>query len=98
MMLRAYMRYQCATDVWIDLGFSVLAERFLVRTLLCLLIAYLLTLQRHLMALLKFSPVESRFCSCKRRGQAPFDIPIHPCARSTCSRSVAVGIGATPIN
>ena len=51
-----------------------------------------LTLQRHLIALLKFAPVESRFCSCKRRGKATFDTPINPCARSACSRSVAVGI------
>src|SRR5262252_7591021 len=43
------------------------------------------------MALLKLTPVESRFCSCKRRGQATFDTLINPCARSTCSRSVAVG-------
>src|SRR2546427_13094277 len=51
-----------------------------------------LTLQRHLIALLNFAPVESRFGSCKRRGKATFDIPINPCARSACSRSVAVGI------
>src|SRR5262249_40688690 len=51
-----------------------------------------LTLQRHLMALLKLAPVESRFCSCKRRGEETFDTPINPCARSTCSRSVAVGL------
>src|SRR5262247_1697831 len=51
-----------------------------------------ITLQRHLMSLLKFAPVESRFCSCKRRGKETFDTPINPCARSTCSRSVAVGI------
>src|SRR5215510_10490157 len=44
------------------------------------------------MALLKFAPVESRFCSCKRRGKETFDTPINPCARSTCSRSVAVGL------
>src|SRR5215510_2270849 len=50
------------------------------------------TLQRHLRALLKFSPVESRFCSCKRRGKTTFDTPINPCARSACSRSVAVGV------
>jgi hypothetical protein len=52
----------------------------------------LITLQRHLIALLKFSPVESWFCSCKRRGKATFDTPINPYARSACSRSVAVGI------
>src|SRR5262249_42523110 len=51
-----------------------------------------LTLQRHLIALLKFSPVELRFCSCKRRGKATFDTPISPCGRSACSRSVAVGL------
>src|SRR2546427_5403183 len=51
-----------------------------------------LTLQRHLIALLNFAPVESRFGSCKRRGKATFDIPINPCARSACSRSVAVGL------
>ena len=51
-----------------------------------------LSLQRHLIALLNFAPVESRFGSCKRRGKATFDIPINPCARSACSRSVAVGI------
>src|SRR5215510_160176 len=50
------------------------------------------TLQRHLRALLKFSPVESRFCSRKRRGKATFDAPINPCARSASSRSVAVGV------
>jgi hypothetical protein len=54
-----------------------------------------LALQRHLIALLKFVPVESRFCSCKRRGKATFDTPINPCARSACSRSVAVGLEAT---
>src|SRR5437899_9166180 len=52
----------------------------------------LLSLQRHLIALLNFAPVESRFGSCKRRGKATFDIPINPCARSACSRSVAVGL------
>ena len=51
-----------------------------------------LALQRHLIALLKFAPVESRFCSCKQRGKATFDTPINPCARSACSRSVAVGL------
>src|SRR5215831_3102045 len=51
-----------------------------------------LSLQRHLMALLKFAPVESWLCSCKRRGKATFDTPINPCARSACSRSVAVGL------
>src|SRR5215471_15342120 len=49
-------------------------------------------LQRHLIALLKFAPVESRLCSCKRRGKATFETPINPCARSACSRSVAVGV------
>src|SRR5262249_51460334 len=44
------------------------------------------------MALLKFAPVESRFCSCQRRGKATFETPINPCARSACSRSVAVGL------
>src|SRR5262245_40156607 len=53
-----------------------------------------LTLQRHLIALLKFSPVELRFCSCKRRGKATFDTPISPCGRSACSRSVAVGLSS----
>src|SRR6516165_2370310 len=51
-----------------------------------------LSLQRHLIALLKFAPVESRFCSCKQGGKATFDTPINPCARSVCSRSVAVGL------
>ena len=50
------------------------------------------TLQRHLTALLKFAPVELRFCSCKRRGKGTLDTPINPCARSACSRSVAVGL------
>jgi hypothetical protein len=57
--------------------------------------SHVLSLQRHLIALLKFAPVESRFCSCKRRGKATFDTPINPCARSACSRSVAVGILAS---
>jgi hypothetical protein len=56
-----------------------------------------LTLQRHLIALLKFAPVESRFCSCKQRGKATFDTPINPCARSVCSRSVAVGLKDIPL-
>src|SRR5262245_41697390 len=54
-----------------------------------------LALQRHLKALLKFAPVESRFCSFQRRGKVTFEIPINPCARSACSRSVAVGLVRT---
>ena len=57
-----------------------------------------LPLQRHLIALLKFAPVESRFCSCKQRGKATFDTPINPCARSACSRSVAVGLSSISVS
>ena len=51
-----------------------------------------LTLQRHFSALTKFSRVESRFYGRKERGKAAFDIPINPCVRGVCSRSVAVGL------
>src|SRR5256885_15941783 len=51
-----------------------------------------LTLQRHFNALTKFANVESRFCGRKRRGKATLDVPINPCVRSVCSRSVAVGL------
>src|SRR6266568_4102600 len=53
-----------------------------------------LALQRHFNALTKFAHVESRFCGRKRRGKAAFDVPLNPCSRSVCSRSVAVGLGA----
>src|SRR5256885_16625383 len=53
-------------------------------------------LQRHFSALAKFAHVESRFCGRKRRGKAAFDTPINPCVRSTCSRSVAVGLEGCP--
>src|SRR5262249_19416019 len=36
--------------------------------------------------------VESRFCDRKRRGKAALDVPVNPCVRSVCSRSVAVGL------
>ena len=52
----------------------------------------LLALQRHFNALTKFAHVESRFCGRKRRGKAALDVPINPCVRSVCSRSVAVGL------
>ena len=61
-----------------------------IRAKINAIVAGSVTLQRHLIALLKFAPVELRFCSCKRRGKATFDTPINPCARSACSRSVAV--------
>src|SRR5262245_61166409 len=51
-----------------------------------------LTLQRHFSALPKFAHVESRFCGRKRRGKAIFDVPINPCVRDACSKSVAVGL------
>jgi hypothetical protein len=51
-----------------------------------------LTLQRHFSALTKFSRVESRFYGRKERGKAAFDIPINPCVRGVCSKSVAVGL------
>jgi hypothetical protein len=57
----------------------------------------LLTLQRHFSALPKFAHVESRFCGRKRRGKALFDVPINPCVRDTCSKSVAVGLIALTI-
>src|SRR5215471_14282456 len=49
-----------------------------------------LPLQRHFSALPKFAHVESRFCGRKRREKALFDVPINPCVRDTCSKSVAV--------
>src|SRR5499427_2956067 len=52
----------------------------------------LITLQRHFRVLTKFSHVESGLCGRKRRGKAAFDVPINPCVRSACSRSVAVGL------
>jgi hypothetical protein len=51
-----------------------------------------LSLQRHFSVLTKFPPVESRFCSHKRRGKAAFDGRVNPCVKSICSRSVAVGL------
>src|SRR5215510_319870 len=51
-----------------------------------------LSLQRHLSTLTKFAHVESRFCDRKRRGKAALDVPVNPCVRSVCSRSVAVGL------
>ena len=51
-----------------------------------------LTLQRHFSALPKFAHVDSRFCGRKRRGAALFDVPINPCVRDACSKSVAVGL------
>ena len=52
------------------------------------------TLQRHFSAMAKFAHVESRFCGHRRRGKAAFDVPVNPCVRSVCSRSVAVGLTA----
>src|SRR6266487_7211592 len=57
-----------------------------------------LSLQRHFNALTKFAHVESRFCGRKRRGKAAFDVPLNPCSRSVCSRSVAVGLLLTDRN
>src|SRR5712664_15073 len=51
-----------------------------------------LSLQRHLSVLNKFAHVESQFCGRKRRGKAAFDVPLNPCVRSVCSRSVVVGL------
>ena len=51
-----------------------------------------LTLQRHFSAMAKFAHVESRFCGHRRRGKAAFDVPVNPCVRSVCSRSVVVGL------
>jgi hypothetical protein len=53
-----------------------------------------ITLQRHFGVLSKFAYVESRLCGRQRPRKAAFDVPINPCARSACSRSVAVGIKA----
>jgi hypothetical protein len=55
-------------------------------------VGILLPLQRHFSALTKFAHVESRFCGRKGRGKAAFDVPVNPCVRSVCSRSVAVGL------
>lgn len=52
----------------------------------------ILSLQRHFSALPKFAHVDSRFCGRKRRGKALFDVPINPCVRDACSKSVAVGL------
>src|SRR5262249_15666344 len=49
------------------------------------------TLQRHFSAMTKFAHEESRFCGHKRRGKVAFDVPVNPCVRTACSRSVAVG-------
>src|SRR5262245_48099769 len=49
------------------------------------------TLQRHFGVLSKFAHVESRLRGRQRRGKAAFGVPINPCARRACSRSVAVG-------
>src|SRR5215472_1536253 len=38
--------------------------------------------QRYCSAVTKFAHVESRFCGCKRRGEATFDVPINPCVRA----------------
>jgi tetratricopeptide (TPR) repeat protein len=54
-----------------------------------------LALQRHFRALAKFAHVESRFCGRKRREKVAFDTLINLCVRSTCSRSVAVGLEET---
>src|SRR5499427_808698 len=51
-----------------------------------------ITLQRHFSAMTKFAHVESRFCGHRRRGKVAFDVPVNPCVRSACSRSVAVGL------
>src|SRR5262245_35210783 len=55
------------------------------------LVAYL-SLQRHFGVLSKFAHVESRLRGRQRRGKAAFGVPINPCARRVCSRSVAVGL------
>src|SRR2546426_7311430 len=52
----------------------------------------LLTLQRHFSTSTKFAHVESRFCGGKQRGKAAACTSTNPCARSACSRSVAVGL------
>jgi hypothetical protein len=51
-----------------------------------------LALQRHFRVLTKFAHVESRLSGRKRQRKAAFDVPLNPCARSVCSRSVAVGL------
>jgi len=51
-----------------------------------------ITLQRHFSVLTKFAHVELRVCGRKGRGKTSFDVPVNPCVRSICSRSVAVGI------
>ena len=56
-----------------------------------------IALQRHFSAMAKFAHVESRFCGHRRRGKAAFDVPVNPCVRSVCSRSVVVGLYTTKI-
>jgi hypothetical protein len=51
-----------------------------------------IALQRHFSVLTKFAHVELRVCGRKGRGKTSFDVPVNPCVRSICSRSVAVGI------
>src|SRR5262245_11094750 len=51
-----------------------------------------LTLQRHFSAPTKFVHVKSWFCRREQRGKVASCIPINPCVRRACSRSVAVGL------
>jgi hypothetical protein len=56
---------------------------------------FFLALQRHFSVLTKFAHVELRVCGRKGRGKTSFDVPVNPCVRSICSRSVAVGLKAS---
>jgi hypothetical protein len=51
-----------------------------------------ITLQRHFRVLTKFVPVESWLYGRKGGGKAAFDVPVNPCIKSICSRSVAIGV------
>src|SRR5215471_19167044 len=83
-------------DIGIDFSTArqgIMADKLTPTTLPEYLMWYeALPLQRHFRVLTKFSHVESGLCGRKRLGKAAFDVPINPCVRSACSRSVAVGL------